>query len=520
MDFSQPADANIAKPYAAPGGVTSSAQIELEDGSLVFRNRAPGSFGVQLNIAPLDVDQITDLSFDFKASPDARVNWFFRAGKNYYGVHFTGPKGVRPGATFLGSAQLSDLPGGWKRAHIPLRSWLRSAEPEAAKLVIDEVLIGNWDNEGYLMAGIGGNGPGAWWQMDNLRLEKRVETAQFGPARFEGARFVLGARDLASFDFQGLRLQLAGVGEFADAAQFLVPGRGFVVPLTATQAALRDGQQVNWKLMRGASIVAQGSATFAYADLKSVPLPTLEFAGAALGGDMETQVVGWNSSDAAVELDDQTAATGARSLRLTNRRTASPFAVEVGEGTLDAAKFPVLTFAFRADDRLRADLNFKWDGKPYSIRFTDRDNPNARVAAIDAQADDKWHVATVNWLAEMKKLRADATAFAVSDLEFSDSKWLGNAKGVQWWLDDWRPAPLVTGQLNAKVVGRDLSGVKGVAFVFDRKTDTKPETKSNVEANLKIDVDGKSGLWWLHVRVQNGAGRWSETAHFPFVVGE
>ena len=524
-DFSTPDDLKIVQSYAAPGGVTSGARVSIEDGALLISNRAPGSFGVQFNLVPLDVDQITDLDFDFKASPDARVNWFFRVGKTYYGVRFTGPAGVRPGAVELGDAEISAGKNGWKHAHIPLRAWMRAALPKAQAIRIEEILVGNWDNDNYLMAGIGGNGPGASWQMDDLKLEKRVETAKFGPARFEGENFVVPARDLASFDFGGLKLGLEGIGDYTDAAQFFQPSRGLVVPLGAkaqSGTVLRDGQTVAWKLTRAAdAVVAQGTARYEFSNAP-VALPTLQIGGAsASGDDMEVGFSGWSSGDAALELDETSAASGTRSLRLTNRRSASRFAVAAPATSLDAAKFPVLTFAYRADDRLRTDLHFKWNGKPYSIRFTDRDAPDPRVASVDAVTpDNSWHLASVNLLSSLRAARADAPDFTVTDLEFADAGWLGNAKGVQWWLDDWRPAPLVTGELNAKVTSRDLSGVRGVAWVFDQKAATKPDERANGAADLKIDLSDKKGLWWLHVRAQNGAGQWSEAAHFPVYIGE
>ena len=527
VDFSNPDDAKIIAPYAAPGGVTSGAVVTLRDGALDITNRAPGSFGVQLNLTPLDVDQITDLTFDFKASPDARVNWFFRAGGNYYGVHFTGPRGVRPGAIALGDAQISDGKDGWKRAHIPLRSWLRSAMPEAKSVVIDEILIGNWDNEGYLVAGIGGNGPGANWQIDDLTLEKRAETAQFGPARWEGQRFVLPMRDLASFDFGQLELQLDGVTKIPNAGKFLVPDVGLVIDVGAQSdetLALKDGQNVAWKLVRGAQEVASGEVKLRYADLKTPPLPAIKLDGAPVKAwdDFEFgTVAAWQSEakSSYIEPDDTTAATGSRSLRLTNKLTASPFALAV-PGSLDATQFPALTFAYRADDRLRVDLQFVWEKRRYNVRFTDRDNPDTRVATIGGvKTDNEWHWATVNLLESLQKARPDATDFTLTQLRFADAGWTGNARAVQWWLDDWRPAPRVEETLQATVLSRDLSGLSGVSYVLDRNADTKPDETMRSSANLQIPLEGKRGLWWLHVRARNGAGAWSETAHFPIWCG-
>ena len=525
VDFSKPDDAKTAQPYAAPGGVTSGAVVSLRDGALDISNRAPGSFGIQLNIAPLDVDQITDLSFDFKASPDARVNWFFRANGNYYGVHFTGPTGVRPGAIELGDAQISAGKDGWKRAHIPLRGWLRAVLPDAKTVVVDEILIGNWDNEGYLMAGIGGNGPGANWQMDDLRLEKRAETPVFGPARWDGQKFVLPARDLSNFDFSDLNLQIEGAAEVKNAGDYLVPDLGFVIDVGANnRLALKDGQSTNWKLSRADTPVATGALTLHYADIKAPPLPTLLLDGAPVPGwdDMEFGALkAWqtNAQSTYIEPDDSTAATGTRSLRLTNKVSASTF-VLYPPPSLDAATSPVLTFAYRTDDRVRVDLSFVWEKKRYSVRFLDRDNPDTRVATLaDIKADSQWHVATLNLLEALQKARPDATDFKLSDLQFTDAGWSGNARGVQWWLDDWRPAPRVENTLNATVLNRDLSGLSGVSTVLDQKTDTIPDPSPRGGADLQIPLDGKSGLWWLHVRARDGAGKWSQTAHFPFWCG-
>ncbi len=526
VDFSKPDDLKIVSSYAAPGGVASGAEVALDNGALNIVNRSPGSFGVQLNITPLDVDQITDLTFDFKASPDTKINWFFRANGNYYGVHFLGPTGVRPGAILLGDVQIGAGKDGWKRAHIPLRGWLRSVLPDAKTVTIDEILIGNWDNTGYLMAGIGGNGPGANWQMDDLQLEHRDETPQFGPARWEGQKFILPMGDLSNFNFDNLKLEIEGVTKIENAQQFLVPDVGLIADVGANNdVALKDGQSVGWRLTRADAPVANGAVTLNYAELAAPPLPTLKINGATVAAwnDMEFgSPAPWQSDDnsAYIESDDSTAATGARSLRLTNKITASPFRAGLSKTILDAAQFPVLTFAYRTDDRVRADLTFNWGGKPYSIRFLDRDNPNVRVATIaDVKADSQWHLATVDLLASLQKAQPDATDFKLSNIQFSDAGWTGNARGVQLWIDDWRPAPRVEGTLKAKVDNRDLSGLTGVSYVLDQKPDTMPDETTRSGAELEIPLAGKSGLWWLHVRARDGAGKWSETAHFPFYIG-
>ena len=196
IDFSAPDDAKIAAPYTVPGGVAAAVDVKIENGALAFTNRAGGSFGVQLNVTPLDLSQISDLSFDYTLSSDAKVNIFLRSGGKYYAIYFSGPKRVRPGTTVLGDLGINSLSG---HADIPLREWLGRSSGK-----VEEILIGNWDNTGYALAGIGGNGPGAKWTLDNLKLEKRVQSPVFEAGKFVGDELEIPARDLAEFNFDGV----------------------------------------------------------------------------------------------------------------------------------------------------------------------------------------------------------------------------------------------------------------------------------------------------------------------------
>lgn len=511
FDFSAPSDAAIAVPYAVPGGVAASVDVKIENGALVFLNRAGGSFGVQLKITPLDLAQISHLSFDYALSGDAKVNIFLKVNGKYHAVFFSGPKRVRPGTTVLGDLKIAALTG---RVEIPLREWLGVSSG-----TVEEILIGNWDNGGYALAGIGGNGPGAKWSLDNLKLEKRAQKPVFGAAHWVGDELEIPARDLGDFDFGNIVLRFNDRDWVSDGGAFrFAGGRGFVWNARIAGQSFADGANLPWELKRGAQILTSGTVRLDFSGQieKTLALPNLNFQGADdLGEDFETgESLKWGGN-AIRELQN---ADGNGFLRLSNPRTTSEFSLQ-RPTAWDAAKNPLLSFAYRADDRLRVDLNLVWEAKTYGVRFTDRDNPNPILGAIpDVQTDGKWHLASVPLLEWMKKLRPDATNFKIDSFSFQDSAWGGNVKGLQWDLDDWRAAPRVSGVLKAQLAMRDVTGERGASYILDQNPQTLADENAQSGAQIEIPLGDKKGVWWLHVRARNGAGKWSQTAHFPVFV--
>ena len=166
--------------YSRPGDVSSGVDVKSVDGALQMTNVHPGSFGADTKMSTFDALKFGDIFFDYKLPPGVKVNFFFHINGTYYGVIFSGPK-MRPGTTLLGKIPDVTTDNKWHRAHIPLRQWLQGVEPLTSAFKVDEIVIGNWDNTNWLMAGIGGNATGANWQLDNWTL------AATGPAQAEFA---------------------------------------------------------------------------------------------------------------------------------------------------------------------------------------------------------------------------------------------------------------------------------------------------------------------------------------------
>jgi len=525
---------DFAAPYAPDNGAPSPVRVEKVGDKWKMTALAGGSLGVKLNVPAFDAEEKTRLSFDYTRSNDARINLFFRVNGRYFAVLFCGPKEVRAGTPIIYDARATAASG---HVEIPLRAALRGQLPDADRLQVDEILAGNWSNAGYLLAGIGGNGPGANWTISNFQVTRPDAKATFGAARFEGQELVIPARDLDALPWKNLRLG-GDLGTLALAARFDAR-RGFVFDvsdLLADSASstslpsslpLRDGQEVSYRVLDGNdAVLTQGKAAFHTSALPTPPPPRLKPAASSLPiirTDFESKTAPAPlfspGPSTALERDEKRPYNGDASAKITNTRLASPFDLRLTQSDVDVAQNPVLSFAYRCDDRLRLDLNLLWNGQPYSIRFTDSDNPNPRLGDLGAIRDGQWHVATFNVLEALKKAKPDATTFSIQNLQFLDAGWPGNVKGLSWWMDDFQWAPKTSGKLEGQAVLLDASGTRSTSTVLDQSPATNAELRPTNGDKISIDLAGKTGLWWLHLRAQNGAGKWSETAHYPLWCG-
>lgn len=528
----------LVSPFGAPGGVTSNVLIERKDGALRFTNRAGGSFGLKFNIAPFDATQYPTLAFTYTRSASAKINVFFKVNGLYYGVIFSGPPRVRPGSFLLGS-----LPNVAERGRIviPLRDWLRRFQPTAEKLQVEEMLAGNWDNEGYLLAGIGGNGPGATWSIGRFELQTAPASspARFGAPFWDGNRIVWPLQS-GVLDLSHAQLTLDGAQKFGFDSRFLHLETALDAKNATTQRVVfeageaglsfKDGQKLDLSLGDAKQSDARQNLIFGLGShASSVPLPRLQWndsgaSNALLNSDFESSGAATdfaqNGGNAIVQLENSAPFNGQNSLLFFNPATASPFDKGFAIAPFDAAQFPVLTFAYRNDNRLRLDFRLVWEGKNYLVRFTDRDGTQTKLGEIENIPDENWHRAQIPLLEWMKKARPDATDFKIDSFGVSDDNWMGNARGVKWSLDDFRAAPRLSDALRATVTLLDVAGVKAVAVAIDQIPDSNVEKNASGGPKLDISLAGRArGLFWLHLRAQNGAGAWSEVAHFPFFVG-
>ncbi len=613
------------EPFTVPGGVPSGARFAVEGGALKLTNAFAGSFSVDTKIKPFNADDFSHVYFDYKLNPDVKVNFFVRVNEKFHGVTFSGPDSVRPGAIRIGKIADVRADGQWHRAHIPLRDWLRKVDPIAPALNVDMMLIGNWDNTGWLMAGIGGNGPGATWWVDNFsivgagpgeaKLELRDDkgealptppTAKWlldGNAAGDGPQVTLSAADgfhmveardaagktLANYPLftapsapkigaarltgNTLRVPISAPGglKLSD-VKLTVDGRDFDLNsvhlawdgaagellLDAARAGLvwKDGAKVSLALsgvsdvQNRAAPAWQGEVTVDYGADKEVPaLPKLQIEGVeapraprakrnedlplpiapapifgAGDGTFEEGMDEWtgnpDNNDAILERDPTTAASGQYSLRLTCPQNAARFLATIRTSGFDAAKVPVVSFDYKITPQLRADFMLLFDGKNYSVQFTDKDNPWPRLGTVpNVVADGKWHHTEFNLGAMLREVAPGRPSYRVDSFYIGDGGWMGNARNVQYWFDNFQFVPLAKGApLHADASLNDVTGLKAISWTLDDKRDTEPSPVAT-GTTAQIEATG-NGRKWLHVRAQNGAGQWGPALHVPLWLSE
>jgi hypothetical protein len=587
-------------PYTVPGGIPSGAGVTQTGGAVVMRNGYAGSFSVDFKVKPFDAAKLGDLFFDYKLQQDVKINIFFRMNGVYHCAVFTGPKKARPGAVLMGSIAGVKAEGigektPWRRAHVPLRDWLTTLYPKLDSFPVDEVICGNWDNTGYLMAGFGGNSAGATWLMDNFAL---VGSGP-GDAKFEvtgapqGAKWdldggkatplagsaiavqpadglhwvrivdaagkeqaalpfrsaakppVIGAANLAKQKLQvgidapgGLALKALtleiGDKKFTRTSPALSwDGTQKLLSLDAARAGLtwRDGEKPSLNLSgvndwQGRPAEAKELAFEVDYAKQGAPIhqPRLVIEGVERGniteGSFEYDLEGWSpgqTGGAIVERDDSEARAGRSSVRLTAATNATPFSAQIRRTAFDAERFPILSFWYRVPASARVDFLVMHQGTTYSLGFTDRTSTHRKLATLPSiVADDKWHHTFIDLLAGLKAAKPEATTFQIDWIMVGDTGWLGNARGVQYWVDEFRLAAAVPSPLKAQLALDDVSGIKAIAWSVTETPEASVPTVAASAGNT-IEVTG-SGLRYIHARVQNGAGQWSDTIHIPVVL--
>ncbi|NUP98330.1 MAG: hypothetical protein HUU35_00600 [Armatimonadetes bacterium] len=155
--------------------------VLLEQGSdegrryLVARNQLPGdSFEVVMPLGDkkqgqwesLDLSRAAELRFDYRLPAETKVNAYLTLNGRRFVVPLTGSQEDSPVTPVLARLERVVADGKWQTARLALGAALRGRFGKQAVSLTD-FRFGNLQ-EGYLLAGFGGNPRGAWLALDNL----------------------------------------------------------------------------------------------------------------------------------------------------------------------------------------------------------------------------------------------------------------------------------------------------------------------------------------------------------------
>ena len=338
----------------------------------------------------------------------------------------------------------------------------------------------------------------------------------------------------AGLNFQTVKLAVGDRTFESDSPYLTWNGTDGVLALDVGNFGLvwKDGQQIPVSLegatdKLGRALPAfKSTLTVDYSSLKPDSwLPQLAELRSAGMGTFEESIEEWSAKNdgegaAVIERDNSTRAGGRYSVRLTSPMNSATMGawIRTAKSSFDVAGFPIIEFDYRISADVRLDFLFGVGGQTYSVGFTDRTPQFARIGQIpDVKADDQWHHAQINLLEMMQKAAPPIAAPKVDWIALSDTGYLGNARGDQMWLDNFQLVPIVPATFTSRVLAPDVTGIKALSWVLNDQPLTIPPA-SVKETGDTLTVTG-SGRQWLHLRVQNGAGHWSETSHWPLILG-
>ncbi len=179
----------------------------------------------------------------------------------------------------------------------------------------------------------------------------------------------------------------------------------------------------------------------------------------------------------------------------------------------DARKYPFVAFQYKLPRGLRAQVRARVKGKWYYVRLADSAYRQTNIGSIPgAKADGKWRWACFDLGGMLDKRLKHPSELRVEQLVIGCWSRTKNPPGSSYRVDNFAIFGRGAGEFAAEWVGYDATGVQARAVVIDRKPDTTPAPRAGVKAPPVL----RGGPWYVHARVQDGAGNWGPASHAPY----
>lgn len=131
---------------------------------------AGGTFAATLHAGRFDLRQLPRLAFDYRLTPDAKLNLYLTINNQLCEIAFSGYPEPAQGAHMIGAVPDVQADGQWHHAELDLLGLAEQAFDGAGRLLGGDLFIGNLNSRDYLDAGFGGNHAGSKAFLDNLAL--------------------------------------------------------------------------------------------------------------------------------------------------------------------------------------------------------------------------------------------------------------------------------------------------------------------------------------------------------------
>ncbi len=486
-----------------------------------------GPFVVALKPRRVDLAKRQVLRFQWRVLRGRpRVDLYFDFQGVRHRVVLAGPEKAEGVVTLGAFSAAPSKPKGWRAAAVGLFEMMRARYPRAKQLVIENPRLGNYSNENYLFAGLGGNGLGDAYALRGVKWTKRpapgplrVRRVEFpfeDPTNQSRVSFWLDG-PAADFNSDGIlaRVRAAGmkprVFRITDPALSYAAGAHRVdLDLERAGLSFAKPQTVRFELGR-AGRAPDYAAEWRFDPTKDHVPPAVRISGSKrkppIVADFEEDAAGVISvglpnyiagADAGALLyrDDSTRAAGRYSLRVANKKLGLNFGAGWMNDGFCFGRYRVLSF-------------------DYAIPPTTRDVTVSVLMRRQAQAitfswsDGRWHHAEFDLF---RLLRSRLPAWAEPRAEaiwIGDSRWYGwsgNYVGAAFHLDNLTLSPVLSKpDLDFAWSAWDVSGI------------AKTRTALNNSGDIASAARLQPGLAYFCAQARDRSGNESPAARFAFV---
>ena len=216
-------------------------------------------------------------------------------------------------------------------------------------------------------------------------------------------------------------------------------------------------------------------------------------------------------------LDDTTASTGRRSLRL--RGGPGPYACFVRQEPFDLRARPMLALDYRATRDSTWDLAVETDKGWWVVAVNGGTQVWPVVGRLPSyRPDAQWHTALLpleDWL----RSRSGFTIPIVKAIAVTATR-MNAGRPSEVHLDAFRLAPAVALRTGTAVAwsASDVSGIRGYVGFLDRDPGSEPPPSAALTGAVLDLATASPGLHYLHIRARDNAGNWGPVLHQPLLL--
>ncbi len=172
-DFETDAGEWLVPTYAPGTSLALDTKTSASGGSSlrVTNSAQSGPFTVHPVVSQFRASDWPIISFDYRFSPDVKLNLYLITNGDWHVVTLTADEPDAPQIIPIGAAEII-ADGKWRRAEIDLESLLKATYPQFKIFQIRELVLSPpWSS--YTRCGIGGNGGGTQYWIDNFHIGPR-----------------------------------------------------------------------------------------------------------------------------------------------------------------------------------------------------------------------------------------------------------------------------------------------------------------------------------------------------------